>query len=655
MSHPYRQQLGEYGSRTSFDNSGQSLGIDISKIKDDIISTSSSLPRRPELFDDDEEYSSSNNVAAEDNNFDQSFNSTISSGARNMSSTSLSGNNVRKIRSKSVDLSHMYLLNGSHDTQLTFTNESVADLSHKVVSQYLSSGNNDPDTNPLVPRLKTIEMYRENVKKSKDPNVLFQYAQYMLQTALTMDPECMNSTGKDEDAAELKKKFLKDAHHYLKKLSTKGYVDAQYLLGDALASGAFGKKDNKEAYTLFQAAAKHGHVESAYRTAHCLEEGLGTTRDARKALNFLKFAASRNHPSAMYKLGVYSFYGRMGLPSDVNTKQNGIKWISRAAARANELTCAAPYELAKIYEVGFLDILIPDNKYALELYVQAATLGHVPSCTLLGQRYETGDEFLPQDTSLSVHYYTQAALKGDPVAMLGLCAWYLVGAEPAFDKDENEAFEWALRAANLKYPKAQYTLGYFYEHGKGCEKNAEIAWKWYARAAANNDKRAINKMNSKSKDDVTSTFKKGHQKSRSVNTLNLFAKMDDEPEYKPQESTFNNEFNTNSRDDLDGGRHNLSKSNDNYGSLPTPQINYFSAPNSAEQSPAISKQSANGKASNNTGRLHRSTPQNDIRVIQNTQFKSEEDHLNKELPSHSQEQNSKEKKKKKNKKDCIIM
>ena len=53
-----------------------------------------------------------------------------------------------------------------------------------------------------------------------------------------------------------------------------------------------------------------------------------------------------------------------------------------------------------------------------------------------------------QDTSLSVHYYTQAALKGDPVAMLGLCAWYLLGAEPAFEKDENEAFQWALRAAN---------------------------------------------------------------------------------------------------------------------------------------------------------------------------------------------------------------
>ena len=252
----------------------------------------------------------------------------------------------------------------------------------------------------------------------------------MLQTALTIESSSTlisngnNNLGDTHSNREkvtsddLKRQFLKEAQHYLKKLSAKGYSDAQYLLADAYSSGVFGKVENKESFILFQAAAKHGHVESAYRASHCLEEGLGTTRDSRKALNFLKFAASRNHPSAMFKLGLYSFYGKMGLPNDVNTKQNGIKWLSRAAARANELTCAAPYELAKIFEKGFLDIIIPDEKYAMELYIQAATLGHVPSACLLGKIYETGNSVVPQDVSLSVHYYTQAALQGDPVAML---------------------------------------------------------------------------------------------------------------------------------------------------------------------------------------------------------------------------------------------
>lgn len=437
--------------------------------------------------------------------------------------SSLNVGSVRSKKTRSVDLSHMYLLNGSLDTQLTFTNESVADMSHQAVSKYLGEDSNTS----LVPRLKTIEMYRENVKKSKDANLLFQFAQYMLQTALTMDDNEQPVGGSESmNQSELKRKFLKEAVHYLRKLSVKGYADAQYLLGDVCASGALGKVENKEAFTLFQAAAKHGHIESAYRTAYCFEEGLGTTRDSRKALDFLKFAASRNHPSAMYKLGLYSFYGRMGLPTDVNTKQNGIKWLSRAAARANELTCAAPYELAKIYQNGFIDIIIPDEKYATELYIQAATLGHAPSSTLLGQIYETGNDTIQQDTSLSVHYYTQAALKGDPVAMLGLCAWYLIGAEPAFAKDENEAFQWALRAATAGFPKAQFTLGYFYEKGKGCESNMDNAWKWYEKAAKNKDPRALAKMKQREPVKDQLSLNKKHKKSKSVSTINLFKSFD---------------------------------------------------------------------------------------------------------------------------------
>jgi hypothetical protein len=33
--------------------------------------------------------------------------------------------------------------------------------------------------------------------------------------------------------------------------------------------------------------------------------------------------------------------------------------------------------------------------------------------------------------------------------MMALCAWYMVGAEPVLEKDENEAYEWARQAAEL--------------------------------------------------------------------------------------------------------------------------------------------------------------------------------------------------------------
>ncbi|SCU83785.1 LAFA_0D05776g1_1 [Lachancea sp. 'fantastica'] len=420
---------------------------------------------------------------------------------------------------KSLDLSHLFLL-GDKDTQFTATNESVADLSHQMISEYLGEANNSS----LVPRLKTIEMYKQNVKKSKDPNVLFQYAQYMLQTALTIDTAGMSGSsvslgkdGKSDPHADMRRQFLKEAQTYLKKLSVKGYADAQYLLGDAYSSGAFGKVNNKDAFVLFQSAAKHGHVESAFRTAFCFEEGLGTTRDSRKAVEFLKFAASRNHPSAMFKLGLFSFHGRMGLSHDISTKQNGIKWLSRAAARANELTNAAPYELAKIYKDGFLDIIIPDVKYAMELYIQAASLKHAQSSTALGKIYESGNEVVPPDTSLSVHYYTQAALLGEPHAMLGLCAWYLMGAEPVLEKDEREAYQWALKAAKIGLPKAQFTVGYFHEKGKGCEADPLKAQHWYELAAKGGDERAANKVGGR---DAVHP-----RRQKSSTTLNLFSSV----------------------------------------------------------------------------------------------------------------------------------
>lgn len=425
---------------------------------------------------------------------------------------------------------------------------STVDFHQNVIQQYLGS-----NSSHLLPRIKTIDMYRKNAKKSNDPTVLFQYAQYMLQTALLLESEgtvgsMLPNSGASPaesprkpsvavekskkrsksadfslateagtlDDARLKASLLKEAVFYLKKLSDKGYVDAQYLLGDAFSSGALSKIDNREAFSLFQAAAKHGHVESAYRTSYCYEEGLGTGRDARKAVEYLKIAASKNHPASMYKLGVYCFYGRMGMPNNVNTQKMGIKWLTRAANVASELIAAAPFELGKIYHDGFLDIVIADRKYALELYAQAASLGHIEAAAILGKCYEVGD-ILPQDSNLSIHYYTQAALGGDPDSMLAMCAWYLVGNEPFLPKDTTEAFEWAKRAALCGLPKAQFALGNFYDKGIGCSKMPTEAQKWYQKAAESGDEKALGRLNNK---EDAARLQKLIKKKKSTNALN---------------------------------------------------------------------------------------------------------------------------------------
>lgn len=382
-----------------------------------------------------------------------------------------------------------------------------------AVSTYTSTGP-DGASNVLIPRMKTIELYRKNARKANDPELEFQLAQYMMQTALiaaserardATAPEKSSKSGntekkpvdKEKEDKSLDKiidKLFKDAVSSLKRLSDRGFADAQYLLGDVYSSDALAKPDMERSFKYFLMAAKHGHAEAAYRAALCLQEGWGTSRDAPRAIQFFSRAAVRNQPGALYQLGMAYFYGGMGISDTSTNRLAGVKWLTRAVNVSDQTYNRAPYELAKIYEVGFKDLVIPDSGYAIKLYTHSADLGFIPAAARLGHTYEFGELGCPQDPNLSIHYYTIAALGNDPSAQLAMCAWYMVGAGSAFPVNHDEAYEWALRAALNGLPKAQYTLGFFYENGTGTKRNVIEAGKWYRRAADGGHEKATAKL-----------------------------------------------------------------------------------------------------------------------------------------------------------------
>jgi TPR repeat protein len=80
------------------------------------------------------------------------------------------------------------------------------------------------------------------------------------------------------------------------------------------------------------------------------------------------------------------------------------------------------------------------------------------------------------------------------MAMMALCAWYLVGAEPVLEKNEDEAYQWALKASEYGLPKAEYAVGYFTEMGIGCRRDPLEANVWYVKAAGHGDERAIARL-----------------------------------------------------------------------------------------------------------------------------------------------------------------
>lgn len=295
----------------------------------------------------------------------------------------------------------------------------------------------------LLDTKKTLDMYRGNLKKTQDSAVQYEFAIFMVQVAR----EVMASGPSTDDHGLAPTEMLREARQILQRLADRSYPFAQYYLADGYASGLFNKDkpDYDRAFPLFVAASKHGHAESGYRTALCYEFGWGCRKDYAKAVQFFRAAASKNHPGAATRLGKACLTGDMGLQGKY---REGVKWLKRATESADHQYNNAPYELGLLHETGYGDDIFKDEIYAVQLFTQAAELGHSLAAMKLGEAYEHGHLRCPKDAALSVHFYNCAAQADIPEAMMNLCAWYMVGAEPVLEKDENEAYEWAKRAAD---------------------------------------------------------------------------------------------------------------------------------------------------------------------------------------------------------------
>lgn len=318
-----------------------------------------------------------------------------------------------------------------------------ANLDHSHLQQAVGSNAS------LLGTKKTLDMYRANVKKTNDPTIQYEFAVFMINAANEILASAqMDGPADDQTSIGSQADLLKEAKQILQRLSDRSYPFAQYYLGDGYASGLFskGNEDYDRAFPLFIAASKHGHAEAGYRAALCYEFGWGTRKDLPKAQQYYRQSASKNHPGAMLRLGRSCLAGDMGMGIKY---REGIKWLKRAAESADFQYNSAPYDLGLLHETGYGDDVFKDEAYAAQLFTQSADLGHPEANYRLGDAYEHGKLRCPKDPSLSVHFYTGAATRGHPMAMMALCAWYMVGAEPVLEKDENEACEWARKAAEI--------------------------------------------------------------------------------------------------------------------------------------------------------------------------------------------------------------
>ncbi|PBK96533.1 HCP-like protein [Armillaria gallica] len=335
-----------------------------------------------------------------------------------------------------------------------------------------------------------IEQYRQRIKGDPDPEAHFLYAKYLIDAARKI-----RASGKDQRAAKKYSEVLvTEALKVMRRLATQGepYSEAQFYMANCHGTGALGLPvDHERAYHLYLQAAKQNHASACYRVAVCNEIGAGTRKEPERAANFYRKAASMGDTAAMYKLGMILLHGSLG---QQRNPREAVGWLRRAAEQADEENPHALHELGLLYEMKSGQVVPHDPIYAKGLFTQAAHLGYTQSQYKLGQCYEYGSLTCPVDPRRSIAWYTKAAEKGDAEAELALSGWYLTGSEGVLKQSDSEAYLWARRAANKGLSKAEYAVGYYAEVGIGIKQDIEFAKRWYMRAAAQGNKRAMNRL-----------------------------------------------------------------------------------------------------------------------------------------------------------------
>lgn len=274
-----------------------------------------------------------------------------------------------------------------------------------------------------------VDEYRARMKGDPDPEAQFAFAKYLIEAAKKLGEEVGQHDPKS--GRRYRDALLGESLKLVKKLATQSQplADAQFFLADLYGTGGLGlQSDPEKAYGLYLQASKQNHPAACYRTAVCNELGAGTRKELNRAILFFRKAASLGDTTAMYRLGMVLLEGKLGQERNV---REGIHWLRKAAAQADEINPHALHELGTLHEnppAAAAQFVEMNHEWAKEFYTQAAQLGYAPSQLKLGTCYEYGNLTCQVDPRRSIAWYTKAAEKGNAEAELALSGWYLTGS-----------------------------------------------------------------------------------------------------------------------------------------------------------------------------------------------------------------------------------
>lgn len=268
----------------------------------------------------------------------------------------------------------------------------------------------------------------------------------------------------------------------LKELVAKKPSDkiARTYLGLCYSHGYVVSKDENEAIKCFEHAAKLGYDVAKTNLGITWQHGLGVDADLTKAVYWYLESAKQKTTN---KGGSQSAISKLiELANDTNPH--------------TDVLCT----LALCYNHAYS--IVKNNSRAMELYLQAAQLGHPLAMMNVGVMYEKGWA-VPIDKVMAAQWYKESAKhstnsENDNLAIslleklstnnpdhAGIVTLFAECCENGYGMDKNEKKAFGLYHKLVKKGSsiAMYHLGRVYHDGIGQDQNAELASYWYKESA----------------------------------------------------------------------------------------------------------------------------------------------------------------------------
>jgi TPR repeat protein len=247
-----------------------------------------------------------------------------------------------------------------------------------------------------------------------------------------------------------------------------------------------------------KAQAEGGDATAELKLARAYESGVGVTQDDRLATLWYEKAAEQGNAEAQDALGARYLIGQ----SVQQNKNEAVKWFRQSARQGN---ANAMYHLGATYYNGdgvgvdfslsyawFLLAEEGGNQRAREAVKRAESelkpIAIDRAFEQIAEMYEEGGS-LRENHDEAARWWSKAAARGDRDAQVGLALSLVRGSGSPSDISRGRKI--CNEAAKDHNHRAEYCMGYIFQHGFGVKRDAKKARSWYALAAGKDYVQAI--------------------------------------------------------------------------------------------------------------------------------------------------------------------